>query len=188
MLGSCGAALPFLSMMPPAQGQQWEFQPTFGVQASYEDNITLDPERSESGLSSSIRGGARARRSTGVSSLALSAGLTLNEFSDNSDLSNATALLAADWSYQTPRSQFQLGQSLSTQSTLTSEATTTGATDVNQQQYRLSIRPGWSYRLDEYSTLNLSVRYEDVFYEDAGDTTLNDYRSGSVSLGGGRRL
>jgi hypothetical protein len=174
--------------MHAVHGQQWEFQPTFSVQASYEDNITLDPERSESGLGSSLRAAARALRSTEANSLVLSAGLSLNEFADNSDLSNTTALIAADWSRQTPRGQFRLNQSLTTQSTLTSEVATTGFTDVNRQQYRINIQPGWSYRLDEYSSLNLGASYEDVFYDDVEDTSLNNFRSGSLSLSIGRRL
>lgn len=173
---------------PAPHAQQWEFQPTLNVQASYEDNITLDPDDPESGLGSSWRAAALARRSTEARSLELYAGLSANEFVENSDLNNVTGLLGADWSYQMPRSQFQLSQSLTTQSTLTSEAATTGITDVNRQQYRFTIQPAWSYLLDPYSTLTLGGSYDDVFYEDVDDTGLTNYRSGSVSLNLGRRL
>lgn len=181
-------AATWLAGVLPASAQQWEFQPRANVQASYEDNITLQPDDPESGLGSSLSVTALALRSRERSRLALSAGLRFNEFAENSDLNNATALFAADWSYQMPRSQFQLNQSFSTQSTLTSELATTGATDINRQQYRFRIQPGWTYRLDEVSTLSLSVSYDDVFYEDVADTPLSNYRNGSVSLSASRSL
>lgn len=171
-----------------AAAQQWEFRPTFGVGASFDDNIRLDSAQSASGFGADIRAGASARRADDVSDLALSAELRLKQYAENSDLDNTAAVVSADWSYQTPRGEFQLDQSLTTQSTLTSELTTTGITNVNRQQYRYRLRPGWSYRLNEYTSLSLSAGYDDVFYDDVEGTGLTNYRSGSVSLSAGRRL
>jgi hypothetical protein len=177
-----------LAVAVAAYGQQWEFEPTANLGLSYEDNIRLNSDQSESGFGATIRAAARARRSDEVSELDLSAALRHEEFADHSDLNNTAAIVNADWSYQRPRSEFQLDQTLSTQSTLTSEATTTGITDVNRQQFRLSIRPSWSYRVDEYSNLSLSATFEDVSYDDVEGTGLSNYRAGSVSLAAGRRL
>lgn len=176
------------AMVLPAAGQQWQVQPRVSVQASYEDNITLEPDDPESGVGASLSAAALALRSSEASRLVLSAGLRLNEFVDNNDLDNATAFIAADWSYQMPRSELQLYQSFTTQSTLTSEASTTGVTGINRQQYRFRFRPDWSYRLDEATILFIRGAYEDVFYDDVDQTPLYNFRSGLVSLGASRRL
>jgi predicted porin len=181
-------ALSSLAAAVAAYGQQWEFEPTVDLGVSYEDNIRLSSDQSESGFGASIRAAARGRRSDEVSELEFSAAFRQEEFPDHSDLNNSSAIVNAGWSYQMPRSEFQLDQSLSTQSTLTSEATTTGITDVNRQQFRFRIRPSWSSRLDEYSTLNLSASYEDVSYDDVEGTGLSNYHAGSVSVAAGRRL
>jgi hypothetical protein len=166
----------------PALAQEWRVQPTFNFRASYDDNITLDPDAPESGLGSAVRAGVRAQRSTGNSTLGLLGGLSLNEFLDNSDLSNVAAFTGADGSYLTPRGQYRLNLSLSTQSTLTSETATTGITDADGQQYRLGISPSWSYRLSERSTLGVNASYTQVFYDGVDDGSLSDYRSGNLSL------
>jgi hypothetical protein len=158
------------------------------VQASYEDNITLDPDAPESGFGASARAAVRALRSTENTALGLLAGLSLNDFAENSDLSNVAAFVGADGSLRMPRSELRLDTSLSTQSTLTSETATTGVTDTSGQQYRLDISPAWNYLLSERSTAGVSASYSDVFYDGVDGDALSDYRSGNLSLFAARRL
>jgi hypothetical protein len=177
-----------LTASAPATAQEWRVQPSFDVGVSYEDNIALDPENPESGFGPTARAAVRALRTTEASSLGLLAGLRLNEVTENSDLSDVAAFVGADGSYLTPRSELRLNLSLSTQSTLTSETATTGVGDAGGQQYRLDIRPGWTYRLSERSTLGVNATYTDVLYDGVDDTSLSDYRSGSLSVSAGRSL
>lgn len=177
-----------LTAAVPVTAQEWRIQPTFDVGVTYDDNIALDPENPESGFGPSARAAVRAQRSTEASRLGLLAGLSLNEFAENSGLSNVAAFVGADGSHLTSRNQFRLNLSLSTQSTLTSEIATTGVRDANGQQYQLDIRPGWTYRLSERSTLGVNAGYTDVFYDGLDDASLSDYRSGYLSFIAGRRL
>jgi hypothetical protein len=78
--------------------------------------------------------------------------------------------------------------SLSTQSTLTSETATTGISDADGQQYRFDLRPTWTHRLSERSTVGLSGSYSQVNYDGVDNRSLTDYRSGVVALGADRRL
>lgn len=181
-------AVTWLSGALPASAQQWEFQPRANVQASYEDNIRLQPDNPQGGLGSRLSATALALRTTEATRLGLTAQLRLNDFADASDLDNGAAFFGADWSYQRARSEFQLNQSFITQSTLTSELATTGVTNVNRQQYRYQVRPDWSYRLDEVSTLSIGASYEDVFYDDVQGTPLSNFRSGSLSFAANRRM
>ena len=184
----CLLAASLASASVPTTAQEWRVLPSFNVGVSYEDNIALDPEDPESGFGPAGRAAVRAVRTTEVSSLGLLAGLRFDEFGDTSGGNDIAAFLGADGSYLTQRSQFQFDVALSTQSTLTSETATTGRSDANGQQYQLAIRPAWTYRLSERSTLGVSVSYTDVFYEGVDDGSLSDYRSGSLSLSAGRRL
>lgn len=177
-----------LTASVPATGQEWRVLPTFNVGVSYDDNIALDPENPESGFGPTARAAVQALRRTEVSSLGLLAGLRLNEAVENSDLSDIAAFLGADGSYLTPRSDFRLNLSFTSQSTLTSETATTGISDTGGQQYRLGIRPGWTYRLSERSTLCVNASYTDVFYDGVDDASLSDYRSGSLSVSAGGSL
>lgn len=172
----------------PVRAQEWQVLPTLNVRAGYDDNVTLSADDPQRDLASNIRAGIRAQRATGNTSLGLLGGLSLNEFLDSSALSNVAAFAGADAVYSTPRSEYRLNLSLSTQSTLTSETATTGVTDTEGQQYQLSIRPGWTYRLSERSTLGISASYRHVFYEGVEDGSLSDYWSGDLSLLGRRRL
>jgi len=172
----------------PASAQEWQVLPTLNVRASYDDNVTLSADAPKSDLASNLQAGIRAQRGTGNTSLGLLGGLSLNEFVDNSDLSNVAAFAGADGVYATPRSEYRLNLSLSTQSTLTSETATSGVTDTEGQQYQLSIRPGWTYRLSERSSLGISASYRHVFYDGVEDGSLSDYWSGDLSLFGSRRL
>lgn len=172
----------------PAAAQQWQVRPNLSLGVDYDDNITLDPENPESGFGPTARAALRAERSTESSALGLLGGLRLNAVRENSDLSNIGAFLGGDGSYQTVRSQYRLNLSLSTQSTLTSETATTGVRDTDGQQYQLEIRPGWSYRLSERSTLGVNASYRQVFYDGVDDAALSDYRSGNLALSAGRQL
>lgn len=172
----------------PAAAQQWQVTPDATIGVRYDDNITLDPEDPQSAFGPTARALVRALRSTENSELGLLGGLRLNEALQNRDLSDVAAFLRGDGSYQTPRSQFRFNLSLSTQSTLTSETATTGVRDINGQQYRMEIRPGWSYRLSERSGLGLNAIYTQVFYDGVDDGSFTDYRAGNLALSASRRL
>lgn len=186
----CWLTATSMALTLPAAAQQWQVTPDVNIGVQYDDNITLDPEDPESAFGPTARAAVRALRSTENSELGLLGGLRLEQFRENSDLSNVAAFIGGDGSYRTPRSQFRLDLSFSTQPTLTSETGTTGVrpADAEGQQYRLDLRPGWSYRLSERSALGLDASYTQVFYDGVDDGSLTDYRAGNLSLSSSRRL
>ena len=172
----------------PAFAQQWQARTVANAELGYNDNVRLTEDEPESSFESSLRAAAHAVRLTENSTLDLAGGLSVNTYSETSDLDNPAAFVRADGGYRGERSQYRLGVSLDTLSTLTSEIATSGLTELNKQQYELAVTPSWGYSLTERASVDLGLQYREVFYEDAADTPLYDYRLGNLSIGGGYRL
>jgi len=172
----------------PAFGQQWRVQPAITVGLVFNDNIELTEADPQSSTGTILGLAVRALRSTENGSVGLSGALSRTTYSSVEELDTTTGLLGVDLGYQAERSQFGLSTSLSTQSTQTSEAATTGLSDANGQQYRFGISPFWYYLLSERASLGVSVSYDNVFYEDVEGSGLSDYQSAEISLSGSYRL
>ena len=171
-----------------ASAQQWQARVAANAELRYDDNVRLTIDDPQSSLVTSLRAAGHAIRRTENTSLDLIGGVSLNTYSDASDLDNPGAFLRLDSRFRGERSEYSLGLLFDTESTLTSEAATSGLTEVNKQRYQFVVSPQWSYSVTERASVNLGLNYRDVFYEDVTDTPLFDYRVGTLSVGGGYRL
>jgi hypothetical protein len=185
-IGLSGAILALAAT--PAPAQQWQARTVANVELGYDDNVRLTIDDPEGSVTSSLNAAAHAVRLTENSTLDLAAGLSLNRYGSATDLNYPAVFLGADSRYRGERSQYRLAVSLDTQSTLTSEAATSGLTQLNKQQYQFVVTPGWSYALTERASMDLGLSYTDVFYEDVKNTPLYNYQLGTLSLGGGYQL
>jgi hypothetical protein len=184
-----GLAIALLALAAsPASAQQWQSRVTANAELRYDDNVRLTIEDTESSLVSSLRAAGHAIRRTENTSLDIAGGVSSNTYSDASDLDNPAAFVRLDSRFRTERSEYSLDLLADTQSTLTSEAATSGLTQVNKQRYQFVVSPEWSYLVTERASVNLGLNYRDVFYEDVSDTPLYDYQVGTLILGGGYRL
>lgn len=168
--------------------QQWQIRPNASLELRYDDNVRLTTKDKENSFVSNARAAVRAVHSTENSNIGLAAGLRLTRYSDAMDLDNTSGFLGLDSAYTGERNRFGLNASFDTQSTLTSEAATSGLTQINKQRYRFVVRPSWTYQISERSSFDLDLSYMDVIYEDTDLTPLFDYRLGNLTLGGSYRL
>lgn len=172
----------------PLHAQTWLVEPTANVELLHEDNIKLDADDPLNSFGTNVGAAVRAVRASESSSLGLVAGVSREWYFDVDNLDNTTGLIGGEASYRRDRTLFGLTTSFSTQSTLTSEESTTGLSDIDARQYRLAINPTWTRFLTERAITRVSLSYEEVFYEDVGESGLFDYRSGTVALDGSYRL
>ena len=174
------------SLAPAAPAQQWQARTTANAEIQYEDNVRLtqDDGGGQGSFVANARAAARLLRSTENSRVDLAGGLSLNSFVDESDLDNTTAFVRLDSSLRDERNQWGLGLSLDTQSTLTSEEATSGLSQVNRQRFSVRLSPSWRYALSERASLNTSLSYNEVFYDDVDDVALFNFRTGNLSAGG----
>lgn len=179
---------PYLWTASPVLAQPWRVEPAANVEFLYEDNIELDADNPVGSFGSSVGAAVRAVRASESSSLGLVAGVSQEWYFDADNLDNTTGLIGGEAGYRGDRSLFGLSTSFSTESTLRSEESTTGLSDINGRQYRFAIKPSWVRVLTERAITQVSLSYEEVFYEDVGESNLFDYRSGTVSLDGSYRL
>ena len=177
-----------LSGVRPALAQEWRVQPSATVGLVFNDNIELSDVDPQSSMGANLGFAVRVLRSMENASLGLRGALRQTTYFNVGELDTTAGLLGLDLGYSTERSQFGLITSFTTQSTQTSEETTTGLSDANGQQYRLNISPFWSYLLSERASMELSLSYDDVFYDDVEGSSLSNYRSGAISVGGRYRL
>jgi len=167
-----------------ASAEQWRLEPIANVSLLHDDNIDLDAIDPRSSFGTSVALALRGLRSVDNKSIALLAGLDQRWYFDAADLDNTAGFVGLEGFVVTERSRLGLSTSFRVQSTLTSEQTTTGVSDVNGQQYQLTLSSGWSYLLTPRASADVSVNFEEVFYQNVGDSELSDYRSGEISLTG----
>ncbi|MEY6432513.1 hypothetical protein ABC977_08860 [Thioalkalicoccus limnaeus] len=175
---------------PPLTAAQttWHMQPAVSLGLGYDDNVTLDPDDPISSFGASLSAAVRGERATENAAMGLRAGLNLDIYFDERDLDTFAGLIGWDATRFSERSRWRLDTRLSTESTLTSETATTGVTGLNEQQLQIAVEPSWAYRLSERAIVDVSAGFEGTFYEDSGDLGLNDYYTGTLSLGGDYRL
>jgi len=189
-----GASLVCVLMGPclwaafPLHAQTWLVEPTANMELLYEDNIKLDADDPLDSFGTNVGAAVRAVRASESSSLGLVAGVSRQWYFDVDNLDNTTGLIGGEVRYSGDRSFFGLSTAFSTQSTLTSEESTTGLSDINARQYRLAINPTWTRFLTERAITQVSLSYQEVFYEDVGESSLFDYRSGTVAVDASYRL
>jgi len=183
------AALPFWTLIllfpmcgTPAVAQQWRVLPTARIGLLYDDNVGLEAVDSQGSFGTDFAAAVSAVRSTENTRVAAIFALGQIWYSELEDLNNTTALIGVDAGYKTARSSFRFATALETESTLTSEEATTGLSDPGGRQYRFSVTPTWLYLITERLSSDVTVTYEDVFYEGVGDGGPSDYRSGALSI------
>lgn len=185
-VGLWSLVLMFAAMAVGAQ--DWRIQPTASVRVSFEDNIFLDEEHPTSSFGANGRVAVRAFRGNRDRSLALLAGVSANKYLDVDNKDNTIAFIGLEGLRSSERNRFGMNVNLSTQSTLTSETATTGPSKVNRQQFRVDVRPSWSYSLSQRASIGASLDYIEVLYDDTSGTFLNNYRAGSLALSVGYRV
>jgi hypothetical protein len=167
-----------------AVAERWQLEPAVGLGSSYDDNVRFTSVDPEGAFSTRLSGALRAIRSTEISELGLALGLAGTRYSGFPDLDNTAGFAGLDWSYRLERQQFRVGARFDSESTLYSEATTTGLTQFNQQQNQVSVNAGWNYQISERAAMDLGASYQDVSYDGGHTVPLSNYHLGVVDLGG----
>ena len=129
--------------------------------------MRLTPDDPEGAFSVNLNAALRAIRSTEVSDVGWRSGSNGSLYGDISGLDNTSGYAGLDLGYRLERHQFRLGTRFISQSTMNSEAPTTGLVQVNRQQQQWTVNPAWTYLLSERATLDLAASFQDVSYVDA---------------------
>jgi hypothetical protein len=167
-----------------AVAERWQLEPAVSLEHGYDDNVRLTSVDAEGAFSTRLSGALRAIRSTEISELGLALGLAGTRYSGIPDLDNTSGFAGLDWSYRLERQQFQVGARFDSESTLYSEAATTGLTQFNRQQNQVSVNAGWSYQISERAAMDLGASYQDVSYDGGRSAPFSNYHLGVVDLGG----
>jgi hypothetical protein len=167
-----------------AVAERWQLKPVVSLVPGYDDNVRLTSVDPEGAFSTSLSGTLRAIRSTEISELGLALGLAGTRYSGIPDLDNTSGFAGLDWSYRLERQQFRVGARFDSESTLYSEATTTGLTQFNRQQNRVSVNAGWNYQISERVAMDLGAIYQDVSYDGGHTVPYSNYNVGVINLGG----
>jgi hypothetical protein len=175
---ACGAlvwAITGFLLSSTAQAEQWFTAPRASLGSFYDDNVRLaetDPQETFAFLANAT---LTAGRRTELSEIGLGVDVSSIWHSAADDLDHTDVALSLTSGYQWNRHRFGLGARYDYDSTLTSEVSTSGLVQENQRRSRVLLNPSWQYRLSERATLETTLRYDDVAYEDTGSVRLYDY-------------
>jgi hypothetical protein len=152
---------------------------------AYTDNPRLLPEGGTSSAGALADLSARVQRRTERLDLLLQPRLYSVRARDDESLESNDQYLDTRLNYLTERSQWSMTADYARDTTLTSEAGSTGLVQTNRRHESLTVSGGPTWLLTERVDLSLQGYVLDSHYPDPGNTGLVDYQYRMTSLGGG---
>ncbi|EGV33735.1 hypothetical protein ThidrDRAFT_0424 [Thiorhodococcus drewsii AZ1] len=167
--------LPLVLGSSIAVADQWYVKPLAVLEAYYDDNVRLTSRNERNTSVANVRANVKAGRRTEISDIQLGANLTSSRYFEASDLDKTDGSLNALASYDLGRSTFKLNGAFNYDSTLTSEVSTSGYVQANKRRLRFYVQPTWTYQLTPRGSVEMTLSYEDIRYEDVDVIPLYDY-------------
>lgn len=168
-----------------AHAAEWLVAPTLRMATTYADNPRLLETGGASSAGALTELSARMQRRTERLDLVLQPRLYSVRARDDDSLASDDQYLDAQLGYVTERSQWSMAAGFVRDSTLTSEAASTGLVQSNRRHESLTVSGGPTWMLTERVNFSLQGYVLDSHYPDAGNTGLVDYQYRLASLGGG---
>lgn len=173
-IAGCAVLAATVLGMPQAHASNWEFQPTLRTELGYRDNFRLLPQEERDSRVVIAGAGGAFRRPTERSTLTITGNLRRVDYSD--DLYDRDEL-SLDGAYQVAHtarlgSAWTLG--LLRDTTVTSEAGSTGFTSVNKPRELASMSGRLTLQVDALQSASLLAGYSRTEYSDAERTGLVD--------------
>jgi hypothetical protein len=173
-----------LFLSSQAAAEKWYFEPNVSGRIGYNDNAQLSRDSEISTYTSHIVANAAAGFRTNVSDVSINAKMVDRRFDDHANLNTNDQFLKLDSSFRSGLNLFGLGADYERENTRTSEFDFSGYSRTDKIRITKSISPYWDRTLTERASIRVGGSYQDVAYEDAELTGLNDYiyRSAYTSL------
>jgi hypothetical protein len=177
-------ALPLLLAVLSAQAAEWAFEPSASLREEYNDNIRLTPLPHNSVWGTTLSPSVNFARRTEVSDTSGGLRLNMSHFSGDSNLDRVDQYYSISSNLKTERDTFALDASYTRDSTLVTEAQTTGIVLTHAQRANIALNPSWTHTLTERNALRLDMRYEDTRYSSApASAGLVDYTDWTAAGG-----
>ncbi len=169
-------ALPLLLAVLSAQAAEWAFEPSASLREEYNDNIRLTPLPHNSVWGTTFSPSVKFAHRTEVSDTSGGLRLDMSRFSGDSGLNRVDQYYSLSSKYKTERDLFGLDASYTRDSTLVTEAQTTGIVLTQAQRGNVTLNPSWTRSLTERNALRLELVYGDTRYGSApASARLVDY-------------
>lgn len=177
MVFACG-----LSPITAEADAAWLWTPGAKVGAEYSDNLFLQNTHAKESESVSASVDLAAQRQTDDMTMLLRPRLRAVRYIDEDQFNREDQLLDMRIDWPREMSQLNLGASYARESSATTELESTGlvATDKRRNTYRLD--PGWIMQVSDVASVQASLSYSRVEYDDAQLTGLTDFWDGSGSV------
>ncbi len=164
------------------QAGEYFFEPVFNSNERYESNLFMRQEPLQGNWISTLSPGVNfgLRHDNGE----LKSNFTWNQlfYNNQSDLNIDEQLFNLNYQHTNERLQWSLGGAYNNQSSLNTEANTTGLLFTQVMRKQLSLEPSITYSLDELNSLSLNYSYNKATYEkNQNNIFLSDYDSHQVS-------
>jgi hypothetical protein len=163
------------------QASEYFLEPTFNSNERYESNLNMRPIPLRSNwistLSPALNFGLRHENGE-ISSKFLWNQLLYN---DQSELNRAEQLFSSHFQHTFEQLSLSLGSSYNNQSSLNTEATTSGLLLTQVMNKNLSLTPSVTYTLDELNSLSFNYSYNKATYDKIRNNILSDFTNQQVS-------
>jgi hypothetical protein len=164
---------------------EWLIAPSMRVATVYTDNPRLLEEGGTSSAGAIADLSARLQRRTERLDLELQPRWYSARARDDETLNTDDQYLDARINYLTERSQWSGSMGFARDTTLTSEAGSTGLIQSNRRHESITVSGGPTWMLTERVDFSMQGYVLDSHYVDPGNTGLVDYQYRLASLGGG---
>ncbi len=159
-----------------AQAAEWAFEPSISVREEYNDNYRLTKLPHNSVWGSTVSPSLKFAHRTEVSDTSGSVRLNMSRFLGDSGLNRLDQYYSVSSKYSTERDVLQLRASYILDSTLVTEAQTTGIVLTQAQRALFTLNPSWTRSLSERNAVRLELAYGNARYGSApASSRLVDY-------------
>jgi hypothetical protein len=167
----------------PSLAAEWSMEPSVGLAANYNDNITLTAAAHPSVWGILLSPAVQFSGET--ETLKVTGGLRLGvvRYYGEQGLNHNDYDFTSRSSYKAERDVLGLNLAALKDPTLVSELATTGVVTAYRQRTQLTANPSWSRSLTEATAITASYSYNRVNYPDKTGTSLIDYSDQTGTIG-----
>jgi hypothetical protein len=195
---TCVASVVAMLAATPVHGAEWIIDPLIRVAANFDDNANLsvrtDNEESISGYIA--EGSARFAYASELTSFFVTPILRYRDYGDPRFDENEQ-FLQLQFDHDTQRNSFRIEANYDLEAVRTAERSDadldiedpddirdeeTGRVFLQGRRERIELKPRWTYRLSDASSLSASLAYRDTQYENNFDGLLDDYTNGRANV------
>ena len=183
----------------PVHGAEWQIDPLIRVAVNFDDNANLsvrtDNEESISGYIA--EGSARFAYASELTSFFVRPILRYRDYGDPRFDENEQ-FLRLQFDHEAQRNSFRINANYDREGIRTAERSDADLDDIEDpddirdedtgrvflqgRRVRIELKPLWTYRLSDASSLSARLAYRDTSYENNFDGLLNDYTNARVNV------